>query len=336
MDRIVEKIHLALAEALKQHRARPFEAPVTVAEIYQDLVPYRAVRATLGFAMNADYEHTLLRLLSGEGGYARLEPDEARDELRAELATPNPNVGLFRKFAACDVWVTPPRGAEPRIVGNGHPIGADDLDTWESRSGLWMTPGDPVVGEAEGGGGGGGGVAGIVELEDVVIEEHELELLIEDPEAALPAATGPDAPASDEVELLPSDPADGDTADAAVPAWLEAAGTAGPGRATAARADGPPAATPPQPAPDAGARDREQEGPVQTMTDLPELGPATPSAVAPTSCAFCDSDLPTGRSVRFCPFCGADQALVPCRACAEPLERGWAYCIACGATAGPR
>jgi hypothetical protein len=105
MDGELERLHAALVTALRRTRATPFDVPVTVAEIYQDLVPYRAVRTELGFEMNADYEHTLLRLLAGEGELARLDPPEARHELREELDSPNPNVGLFRKFAACDVWV---------------------------------------------------------------------------------------------------------------------------------------------------------------------------------------------------------------------------------------
>jgi hypothetical protein len=108
MDVYVERLYAALTDALRQNRTRPFEGPVTVAEIYQDLVPYRVVRTTIGFEMNADYEHALLQLLSGENGLARLEPDEAASELRSELTSPNPNVGLFRKFAACDVWVADP------------------------------------------------------------------------------------------------------------------------------------------------------------------------------------------------------------------------------------
>ena len=70
MDRL-RSIHETLADALRR-RPQAFDAPVTVAEIYQDLVPYRAVRSALGFDMNADYEHTLLRLLAGEEDLARL------------------------------------------------------------------------------------------------------------------------------------------------------------------------------------------------------------------------------------------------------------------------
>jgi predicted RNA-binding Zn-ribbon protein involved in translation (DUF1610 family) len=39
---------------------------------------------------------------------ARIEPPEVREELRLELLSPNPNVGMFRQYAACDVFVNGP------------------------------------------------------------------------------------------------------------------------------------------------------------------------------------------------------------------------------------
>lgn len=101
---VARHLHQLLVQALLE-RGSDAAAPVTVAEIYQELVPYRAVRERLGVELNADYEHALLRLLAGEDELLRLEPASARDELRQELASPNPYVGIYRKFAACDVWV---------------------------------------------------------------------------------------------------------------------------------------------------------------------------------------------------------------------------------------
>jgi hypothetical protein len=119
LDETIGQLHAILAEALRESREKPFEQPVTVAEIYQDLVPYRVVRGLLGVEMNADYEHALLRLLAGEEERVRLEPAEARDELRAELDSPNPNVALYRKFAACDVWVREPRAGSGDVTVAG-------------------------------------------------------------------------------------------------------------------------------------------------------------------------------------------------------------------------
>ena len=108
MDNSVEKLHRALVTAIAQARDGDFNRPVTVSEIYQQLLPYRAARSAVGFEMNADYEYALLRLLSGEGNFARLEPGEVRETLRSELESPNPNVSLFREYANCDVWITAP------------------------------------------------------------------------------------------------------------------------------------------------------------------------------------------------------------------------------------
>lgn len=109
-DATLERLHRALVAAIKDKRNGEFGRPVTVAEIYQELIPYRVIRGTVGFDMNADYEHTLLRLLAGEQDFAQIEPAEVREQLRLELESPNPNVSLFRNFANCDVFVAVQQG----------------------------------------------------------------------------------------------------------------------------------------------------------------------------------------------------------------------------------
>jgi hypothetical protein len=279
MDRL-DHIHATLADALQRTRPKEaFAAPVTVAEIYQDLVPYRAVRTQLGFDMNADYEHTLLRLLAGEGGLARLEPPEARDELRAELDSANPNVGLFRKFAACDVWIVRPRGERP-VVEAPVPEAAraatvrQDGDTWEARSALWLDTNT--------------GPAGADDADD---DDESFELLLEDEiEIDGASAVSQDASITDAMPLARSE---------AAPALAQINSS-----------------TPEEP---------------RLTTVASSAGERTAAASPSTACAFCDSALPRGRAAKFCPFCGADQALVPCGSCGEALEPDWRFCIACGA-----
>jgi hypothetical protein len=104
----VERLHEHLTRALERTRSEPFAAPVTVAEIYQELIPYRSVRSEVGFSMNADYEHALLRLLAGDAALAELDPVEARERIQRELDSTNPDVSLYREFAACEVWLKAP------------------------------------------------------------------------------------------------------------------------------------------------------------------------------------------------------------------------------------
>ena len=90
------RFHRALVEEIARTRPAYLREPFTVAEIYQNLVPYRTHRDRIGVEMNGDYEDALLRLLAGEGDYLLLESDHARSEIAEELSSPNPNTGLYR------------------------------------------------------------------------------------------------------------------------------------------------------------------------------------------------------------------------------------------------
>lgn len=102
-SRVLERFHRALIEEIQTQRPEYLTGPFTVAEIYQNLVPYGSHRDRIGVEMNGDYENALLRLLAGEGGYLILESEPALKDLRAELESPNPNTGLYREYAAVDV-----------------------------------------------------------------------------------------------------------------------------------------------------------------------------------------------------------------------------------------
>ena len=102
-NQLLERFHRALIEEIQTQRPEYLTGPFTVAEIYQNLVPYGSHRDRIGVEMNGDYEDALLRLLAGEGGFLILESEPALRDLRAELDTPNPNTGLYREYAAVDV-----------------------------------------------------------------------------------------------------------------------------------------------------------------------------------------------------------------------------------------
>jgi hypothetical protein len=102
-QKILERFHRTLIEEIQTQRPEYLTGPFTVAEIYQNLVPYRSHRDRIGVEINGDYEDALLRLLAGEGGYLILESEPALKELRAELDAAQPNTGLYREYAAVDV-----------------------------------------------------------------------------------------------------------------------------------------------------------------------------------------------------------------------------------------
>lgn len=131
----VDRLFARLADALRSAQ-RDLAVPLTVAEIYQELVPYRVVRDDVGFGMNADYEHALLRLLGGEGGLLRLEPVRAREAIARELKSPNPNVSIYREYAGCDVYVLADLAADGAYAaGAAAGAGAADLAWLEAAAG---------------------------------------------------------------------------------------------------------------------------------------------------------------------------------------------------------
>lgn len=104
---ILRRFHKALVTEIRKANPRYLDGPFTVAEIYQNLVPYRTHRDEIGVEMNGDYEDALLRLLAGEGDYLVIESNEARQTICEELDASNPNTGIFRDFAAADVRLNP-------------------------------------------------------------------------------------------------------------------------------------------------------------------------------------------------------------------------------------
>jgi hypothetical protein len=198
---LLERFHRTLIEEIQTQRPEYLTGPFTVAEIYQNLVPYGSHRDRIGVHINGDYEDALLRLLAGEGGYLVLESEPALRELRAELKTPNPNTGLYREFAAVDV-----------------------------------------------------------RLNRTMLDFAAVEV-----EAVEPSRT-----AAAPIEVVP----------AAVDVFQDRA--------------------------------------------------AAPSEETKRACQWCRAELPPRANINFCPFCGTDLKVVPCRECGEELEPSWRFCVACG------
>jgi hypothetical protein len=123
---VLRRFHRALVREIQASNPELLSSPFSVAEIYQNLVPYRTHRDEIGVEMNADYEHALLRLLAGESDFLTIESRTARQEIREELESPNPNTTLYRDFAAADVRLNPDKIDEALMWDPGR------SETWQS------------------------------------------------------------------------------------------------------------------------------------------------------------------------------------------------------------
>jgi hypothetical protein len=103
LDRLFHQLVRALAERGPDRLVEPIQ----IAELYQELVPYRLYRTALKLETHQDYEMALLRLLAGEGGYARVEPTDVQEALAREAQAALPDTGAFREFAAARVHLNP-------------------------------------------------------------------------------------------------------------------------------------------------------------------------------------------------------------------------------------
>ena len=120
LDLRFERLVRAVRDTRPEFLTRPFE----VAEL-MELVPYRAVRGAAAVETNDDYAHALTRLLAGERGYIFAD-DLLQDDLRAELASPNPDLAAYRAYLTARVTISL---AHARKAGESMPPGAPPAET---------------------------------------------------------------------------------------------------------------------------------------------------------------------------------------------------------------
>ena len=102
LDRMYRRLVQNIRTGFPDLMGRPFE----IAEVYTTIIPYRHNRRELELDTNQDYEHALLRLLSGERGYLIGDPQMQAD-LRAEIESPNPDLTKFRAYSTTMVSIAP-------------------------------------------------------------------------------------------------------------------------------------------------------------------------------------------------------------------------------------
>jgi predicted RNA-binding Zn-ribbon protein involved in translation (DUF1610 family) len=133
LDLFFERLVRAVGDTRPEFLTRPFE----VAEL-MELVPYRSVRGAGEFETNDDYAHALTRLIAGERGYIFAD-DLLQDDLRAELASPNPDLAAYRAYLTARVTISL---AHARKAGAAMPA-ATTPDTPPASTSAIRTPTAP-------------------------------------------------------------------------------------------------------------------------------------------------------------------------------------------------
>lgn len=82
---------------LSAQKADALARPLDLGEVLERLVPYQSARRDGLLESNDDYLHTVMRLVAGERGLVFAD-ELLQDDLKAELASPNPDLTLLRTY----------------------------------------------------------------------------------------------------------------------------------------------------------------------------------------------------------------------------------------------
>ena len=110
LERLFRQIVVTLA-ATDPARLR---RPLSVADIRNSVVPYRANRRNLQIESSEDYELALMRLCAGEDGLAHPDSSTAQAEFASELGSPNPDLGILQRHEKTELTLDP--GAVARVL----------------------------------------------------------------------------------------------------------------------------------------------------------------------------------------------------------------------------
>jgi predicted RNA-binding Zn-ribbon protein involved in translation (DUF1610 family) len=114
--------------------------PLTVAEIRESIVPYRANRRALKLESSEDYELVVMRLCAGEGGFASVGPEEVRAEFVKEVGSPNPDLTLVERHQKAGVHLDPKAVARALDPNPGLAYAPKERASPAERQGLAASP----------------------------------------------------------------------------------------------------------------------------------------------------------------------------------------------------
>ncbi len=101
----LDRMFQVLVRTIRTHHPQLLTAPFTVADLYQQIMPYRHFRRELQLETNQEYEMVLMELLTGARGYVEVD-EQLRDELGKELASASPEPSRVRAFADAHVSIS--------------------------------------------------------------------------------------------------------------------------------------------------------------------------------------------------------------------------------------
>ena len=286
----VERVFRQLVDVIADEHPEQLHSPIQASEIYQKLLPYRRFRSSLRFDTNQDYEMALLRLLAGTHGYVSVEPSQAQDELRSEAESVNPNPSVIRDHAAAKVFLN--ASIVRQILS--------EREAFAPPAYYEEDEGHPRSEKAE--------------EESFGVGKFELVEVI---------------PKSDDLDADPETTED-------VPPLIEESGPPmieSPQEKSSGKLDE-------SPDPEAEERifdieekyacpDDETDDPVPVAQEPAEPEPTTKPQDS-LACTSCNKELPPGKNVMFCPFCGTNQTRLNCSQCGGEMEPSWTFCISCG------
>jgi hypothetical protein len=129
----LDRLYYEFVEILRRERPSVLkDEALTVAEVYEQIIPYRRVRNRVGLGSHGDYEVTLSRLLAGERDYLRSDRD-VQEELRAGLAESLPDIRRFLAFPDVRVWLNAEKVPPPGDIRYAPPELREGVD-WVSEA----------------------------------------------------------------------------------------------------------------------------------------------------------------------------------------------------------
>jgi len=124
----LERLFQQLVATLAATDPGRLNRPVALGDIQESILPYRTSRRALGVDTVEDYELLLLRLASGDGGFARTAPKEACAQFAREVASSNPDLSLLRRHADASLTLEGLRVARALAASEDDPYAPPEPD----------------------------------------------------------------------------------------------------------------------------------------------------------------------------------------------------------------